>query len=66
MFRHCKVIAAWGDGAEALAAALVDTAAPGVVVGAGADSAFASALTAAVGMHRAWDRATWLPEPAAP
>ncbi len=66
MFRHCKTIAAWGDGVNALTAALVDTEAPGVVLGAKADASFVSALIDAIGMHRAWPRATWLPTPAAP
>jgi len=66
MFRHCKMIAAWGDGADALTAAHIDTNAPGIVLGPKADTTFTSALINTVGMHRAWDRATWLPEPAAP
>ncbi len=66
MYRHCKTIAAWGDGADALTAALIDTTAPGIVLGAKADKTFTAALVDAVGMHRAWDRATWLPAPAAP
>jgi len=66
MFRHCKTLAAWGDGADALTAALVDTTAPGIVLGATADTTFTTALIKAVGLHRAWDRTTWLPTPAAP
>jgi len=66
MYRHCKTIAAWGDGAHALTAALIDTTAPGIVLGVKADKTFTAALVDAVGMHRAWDRASWLPAPAAP
>ena len=66
MFRHCKTIAAWGDGAAALAAALIDVTAPGIVIGEKVNAAFAAQLIDAVGMHRVWERTTWLPEPAAP
>ena len=66
MFRHCKVLAAWGDGAAALSAAFIDVAAPGVLVAEKANAAFIADLVAAVGMHRAWDRVALLPAPAAP
>jgi len=60
-FRHCKVLGAWGDGAQALAAAGVDVTAPGVLVAAEADAAYAAEVVAAVGRHRVWERAAPLP-----
>jgi catalase len=56
-FRHFKVIGAWGDGAEVLAAAGIDADAPGVLVGVKPDAAYAKALVAALGLHRVWERA---------
>jgi hypothetical protein len=41
-FRHCKAIAAWGDGAA---------------VGEDVDKTFTANLAAALGLYRAWDRA---------
>ncbi|MCW2620694.1 MAG: catalase, partial [Frankiales bacterium] len=55
-FRHCKVIGAWGDGQQALAAAGIDPTAPGVLVATAVDAAYGKDLIAALGLHRAWER----------
>ncbi len=57
-YRHCKTIGAWGSGAGILATAGISPDGPGVMVADGVDKAFLAGLTAAVGMHRAWARAT--------
>jgi len=57
-FRHCKVLAAWGDGAKVLEVAGIPAGDPGVLTGATVAKAFTDQLTAAVGLHRVWDRAT--------
>ncbi len=57
LFRHCKVIGAWGSGAELLLAAGIDTTAPGVLLVDAMDKTTATTLLNAVGLHRAWDRA---------
>ncbi|SDD09755.1 catalase [Actinokineospora iranica] len=57
MFRHCKAIAAWGDGEQVLRDAGIDVTAPGVVLGESVARPFTAALFDAVGLHRAWDRA---------
>jgi catalase len=56
-FRHCKVLAAWGDGTAVLEAAGITAGAAGVVTGDTAVKSFTDQLAAAVGLHRAWDRA---------
>lgn len=56
-FRHCKALAAWGDGVAVLKAAGVKARDPGVSVSKEADKSFADNLVAAVGLHRAWHRA---------
>ena len=56
-FRHCKVLAAWGDGTAVLEAAGITAGGAGVVTGATAAKSFTDQLAAAVGLHRAWDRA---------
>lgn len=56
-FRHCKPIAAWGDGTAALTAAGIELDAPGVLVADKADKKFVTALAGAVGLHRVWERA---------
>jgi catalase len=55
-YRQLKAIGAWGDGADVLTAAGIDTAGPGVLT---ADSAgsLAGDLIAAMGLHRVWERA---------
>jgi len=57
VFRHCKVLGAWGDGAAVLEAAGIDTGAPGVVLGDSAVKPYFTELLTAVGKHRVWDRA---------
>jgi len=57
LFRHCKVIGAWGDGDQVLAAAGIDTAAPGVLLGEDIAKPFTSELLDAIGLHRVWERA---------
>ncbi|GAA3434063.1 catalase [Kutzneria kofuensis] len=56
-FRHCKALAAWGDGVKVLVAAGIDVDSPGVLPGDEVDKNFAEVLVAAVGLHRAWERA---------
>ncbi len=56
-FRHCKALAAWGDGAEVLKAARISVRDPGVEVSESVDKAFTAQLAAALGLHRVWDRA---------
>ncbi|MEV5967015.1 catalase [Kribbella sp. NPDC051952] len=56
LFRHCKVIGAWGDGDQVLTAAGIDTSAPGIVLGETVAKAYTADLFAALGLHRAWDR----------
>ena len=56
-YRHCKVVGAWGSGADTLTAAGIGLQAPGVLVGDGVNRAFTKTAFAAVGLHRAWDRA---------
>jgi catalase len=56
-FRHCKALGAWGDGTVILEAAGITPADPGVVTADTAVKAFSDELFAAVGLHRAWDRA---------
>jgi catalase len=55
-FRHCKPIAAWGDGTAALSAAGIELDAAGVLVAGSVDKKFIAALAGAVGLHRVWDR----------
>ena len=56
-FRHCKALGAWGDGTAVLEAAGITTADAGVLTGDTVSKPFTDQLTAAVGLHRAWDRA---------
>ncbi|MCW2525548.1 MAG: catalase [Pseudonocardiales bacterium] len=55
--RHSKVLAAWGDGSTGLEAAGIRTDLPGVSVGESVVKSFTDQLAAAIGLHRAWDRA---------
>ncbi|MDT5075174.1 MAG: catalase, partial [Mycobacterium sp.] len=57
-FRHCKAIAAWGDGSAVLKAARIPAKSPGVAVADDVDKSFTANLAAALGLHRAWDRAS--------
>ena len=63
MYRHCKAIGAWGDGAQLLTAAGIPIDAPGVIVADTATAAMRKQLIVAMGMHRAWDRFPLLPGP---
>ena len=56
-YRHCKAIAAWGDGPDLLTRAGLDVTAPGVLVADKASAAQRKELMAAMGLHRAWPRA---------
>ncbi|WP_445167011.1 catalase [Mycolicibacterium sp. Dal123E01] len=56
-FRHCKAVAAWGDGTQALEAAGIGLDAPGVLIADGVNRSFTDALAEAVGLHRVWERA---------
>jgi catalase len=56
-FRHGKALGAWGDGTAILEAAGITMDAPGVVTSDAAGKSFTDQLAAAVGLHRAWDRA---------
>jgi catalase len=56
-FRHCKALAAWGDGAEVLKGARISVRDPGVEVSESVDKAFTAQLAAVLGLHRVWDRA---------
>jgi len=56
-YRHCKAIAAWGDGVELLESAGIGLDAPGVLHAEKASASLRKDLVAAIGLHRAWDRA---------
>jgi catalase len=56
-FRHCKALAAWGDGVAVLKSARIPVKGPGIEVADGVDKAFTAKLAAALGLHRAWERA---------
>jgi catalase len=56
-FRHCKVLAAWGEETAVLEAAGITAGDPGVVTGDTAVKSFTDELVAAAGLHRAWGRA---------
>ena len=57
-FRHCTTLAAPGDGVTVLKAARIPTKGPGVSVADDLGKALTANLAAALGLHRAWDRAT--------
>jgi len=65
-FRHCKAMAAWGDGSAILEAAGIASDGPGVLVGESVVKAFTGELFAAMGLHRAWDRASYVMASAVP
>jgi catalase len=54
-FRQLKAFGAWGDGAQVLTAAGIDTAGPGVFTAETSD-ALAADLIAALSLHKVWDR----------
>ena len=55
-YRHCKPVAAWGDGAEVLATAGIPEGAAGVVRSTKATKSFAKDVIASLTVHRHWDR----------
>jgi catalase len=65
-YRHCKALGAWGDGAAGLEAAGLSTDGPGVVIGDEVGKPFTEELVAALGRHRAWDRAELVMSSAGP
>ena len=64
--RHCKALAAWGDGVQILTGAGIDTDGPGITVGEAMNTAFTTALIAALGLHRVWERANLVMASAVP
>jgi catalase len=56
-YRHCKLLGAWGDGAQVLAAAGIPSDAAGVVTGDTMVRAFSDQVVRQLGLHRVWDRA---------
>ncbi len=60
LFRHCKTIAAWGDGSQVLQDAGIDLAAPGILQFQSIDNKATAALVTAVGLHRVWERAEFV------
>ncbi|MBW0019005.1 MAG: catalase [Mycobacterium sp.] len=56
-FRHCKPLAAWGDGAAVLESAGISREDFGVLIADDVDKELTAGLLAALGMHRVWDRA---------
>jgi catalase len=56
-YRHCKTLGAWGDATGVLEDAGIAIGGPGIVTGDAVDRSFTAAVSAAVGMHRAWERA---------
>jgi catalase len=59
-YRHHKSIGAWGDGADLLEEAGIESGRPGVVVGMDADGVV-DALVNALSVHRHWERAATHP-----
>ena len=56
-FRHSKAVGAWGDGTAVLEAAGMAADGVGVVTADAVAKSFIDQLAAAVGLHRAWERA---------
>jgi catalase len=56
-YRHCKTLGAWGNGSVVLEGAGIPLSGDGVVIGKVVGKDFTDQLVAAVGLHRAWDRA---------
>jgi catalase len=65
-YRHCKALAAWGDGEAILSGAGIPLDGPGIAVADTVDKAFTASLTTALGLHRAWDRGDLVPASAVP
>ncbi|MBI3217044.1 MAG: catalase [Mycobacterium sp.] len=56
-FRHCKALAAWGNGVSVLKAAKIPVKGPGIALADEVDKTFTATLATALGLHRAWERA---------
>lgn len=56
-YRHCKPLAAWGDGQAILAAAGIAADGVGVLIADTVTKPFSDGLIAALGLHRVWERA---------
>jgi catalase len=56
-YRHCKAMAGWGDAATLLELAGIPADGPGVAIADEMGKPFLADLVAALGLHRAWDRA---------
>jgi catalase len=65
-YRHCKAFATWGDGTVVLEGAHIPLDDPGVSQAESVSTAFTNALVAALGLHRAWDRAELVMSSAVP
>ena len=59
-YRHCKPLAAWGDGDAIITSAGIPRDGEGVSTGASVNTAFTAELSAALGRHRAWTRAPFV------
>jgi catalase len=57
-YRHCKPLACWGDGVSQLECAGLPAVGPGVFALEVAGKPLTEALVAALGRHRAWERAS--------
>jgi catalase len=55
--RHCKALGAWGTGIAALEGAGISTDVPGIITDPAMAKAFIDNVVAAIGVHRAWERA---------
>ncbi|WP_269182041.1 catalase [Modestobacter sp. VKM Ac-2985] len=64
-FRQLKAFGTWGDGAEVLTAAGIDTSGPGVL-SADSGAGLAADLLAAMGQHKVWARAELVTSSAVP
>jgi catalase len=59
-YRHCKAMAAWGDGGAVLTGAGIPLDGEGVSMGDSVNRAFTNELVTALGLHRAWTRAPFV------
>jgi len=65
-FRHCKAMGAWGDGAAILQSAGISADSAGVLTADAVTKSLTQQLTAALGVHRAWERAVAVMSSAVP
>lgn len=65
-FRHCKAMGAWGDGAAILQSAGITADSAGVLTADAVTKSLTQQLTAALGVHRAWERAVAVMSSAVP